>query len=205
MSNDAVTNVVPLRAPDRTGPSNAAQFERLLKECRDLACQRLSQSLAGMLDKADDTLWGLSNATQEREAQKLYAEAKDKLLPQAQGRRGAVPQPLSRGVRQPHQPREQARGKLLGLRWRGPRAWPGRGGRSQRDPQGQRHGGKTATLLRGRACRSRPAHGCAARGCQSASRREPVQPAGHLRRLQADLPRHRVGCQSADGVCQTLR
>ena len=81
MSTDAVTNVVPLRAPDRTGPSNAAQFERLLTECRDLACQRLSQSLAGMLDKADDTLWGLSNATQEREAQKLYAEAKDKLLP----------------------------------------------------------------------------------------------------------------------------
>jgi Protein of unknown function (DUF1631) len=81
MSTDAVTNVVPLRAPDRTGPSNAAQFERLLTECRDLACQRLSQSLAGMLDKADDTLWGLSNATQEREAQKLYGEAKDKLLP----------------------------------------------------------------------------------------------------------------------------
>ena len=81
MSTDAVTNVVPLRAPDRTGPSNAAQFERLLTECRDLACQRLSQSLAGMLDKADDTLWELSNATQEREAQKLYAEAKDKLLP----------------------------------------------------------------------------------------------------------------------------
>jgi len=56
MSNDAVPNVVPLRAAERVGSSNAAQLERLLKECRDLACERLSQSVAGMLDKAADTL-----------------------------------------------------------------------------------------------------------------------------------------------------
>jgi hypothetical protein len=82
MSNDALSNVVPLRTAERAGSSNAAQFERLLKECRDLACERLSQSLAGMLDKAADTLWGLSNAAQDRDLQRLYAQAKDNLVAQ---------------------------------------------------------------------------------------------------------------------------
>ena len=35
-----------------------------------------------MLHKAGDTLWELSKATQDRETQKLYMEAKEKLLPQ---------------------------------------------------------------------------------------------------------------------------
>jgi hypothetical protein len=82
MSNDAVSNVIPLRAPDSPDLSQHAQFEHLLEECRDLTRERLSQSLAGMLDKAADTLWELSKATQDRDTQKLYMEAKEKLLPQ---------------------------------------------------------------------------------------------------------------------------
>ena len=80
MSNDAVSNVIPLRAPDSPDLSEHAQpFEHLLEECRELTRERLSQSLAGMLHKAGDTLWELSKATQDRE---LYMEAREKLLPQ---------------------------------------------------------------------------------------------------------------------------
>ena len=82
MSNDVVSNVIPLRASD--GPAlseHAQQFEHLLEECRDLTRERLSQSLAAMLQKAGDTLWELSKATQDRDTQKLYMEAKEKLLP----------------------------------------------------------------------------------------------------------------------------
>jgi len=82
-SNDATSNVIPLRAPDRPGTSeHAQQFERLLEQCRELTCERLSQSIAAMLDKAGDTLWDLRNATQDRDTQNLYMEAKEKLLQQ---------------------------------------------------------------------------------------------------------------------------
>ncbi len=83
MSNDAVSNVIPLRSPDGPGPlQHAQQFEHLLEECRDLTRERLSQSLASMLHKAGDTLWELGNASQDRDTQRLYTEAKEKLLPQ---------------------------------------------------------------------------------------------------------------------------
>src|SRR5215510_8421752 len=83
MSNDAGSNVIPLRAQDRPGASeHAQQFEHLLQQCRELTRERLSQSLTAMLDKAGDTLWELRNATQDRDTQNLYMEAKDKLLPQ---------------------------------------------------------------------------------------------------------------------------
>jgi len=82
-SNDAASNVIPLRGPDRPGASeHAQQFEQLLQQCRELTRERLSQSLAAMLDKAGDTLWELRNATQDRDTQNLYMEAKEKLLPQ---------------------------------------------------------------------------------------------------------------------------
>jgi len=78
-----MSNVIPLRVPDSHDPSqHAQQFEHLLDECRDLTRERLSQSLAGMLHKAEDTLWELSKATQDRDTQKLYMEVKEKLLPQ---------------------------------------------------------------------------------------------------------------------------
>jgi len=83
MSNDAGSNVVPLRAPERaSGSQHAQQFEQLLKECRDLICERLAESIASMLDKAGDTLWQWSTSTQDRDTQRLYMEAKDKLLAQ---------------------------------------------------------------------------------------------------------------------------
>src|SRR5262245_27236726 len=82
-SNDATSNVIPLRAPGRPGTSeHAQQFEHLLEQCRELTRERLSQSIADMLDKAGDTLWELRNATQDRDTQNLYMEAREKLLPQ---------------------------------------------------------------------------------------------------------------------------
>jgi len=83
MSDDAVSNVIQLNAPARPDPSqHAQQFEHLLDECRNLTRERLSESLKSMLHKAEDTLWELSKATQDRETQKLYMETKEKLLPQ---------------------------------------------------------------------------------------------------------------------------
>jgi len=77
------SNVVPLREADHPEPlQHAQQFEQLLEKCRNLAHARLSQSLAGMLHNAGDTLWELSKATQDRDTQKLYMEAQAKLLPQ---------------------------------------------------------------------------------------------------------------------------
>ena len=81
MSTNAASNVIAMREFDRPIPSQqGAQFERILKECQDLACARLSQSLGGMLDKAEETLWGLANQSQDREVRNTYLQAKDKAI-----------------------------------------------------------------------------------------------------------------------------
>src|SRR5262245_24800138 len=83
MDNDVVSEVTPIRPPQQSGGAqHAQQFERLLEECRELTRDSLSQSLSGMLDQAADALWEMHKATQDRDAQKLYQEVKDKLLPQ---------------------------------------------------------------------------------------------------------------------------
>src|SRR5688572_31596188 len=80
-SNRASANVIPMRDFDRPAPSpQAAQFERLLKECQDLALGRLEKSLSAMLDKVEDALWGLANNAQDRETRDVYLTAKDKAL-----------------------------------------------------------------------------------------------------------------------------
>ena len=83
MSSKVPTNVVPMRDFDRS-PSDpqAAQFERLLKECQKLAQDRLSQSVAAMLDKAEEALWALADQTMDRAARDVYITAKDKALSQ---------------------------------------------------------------------------------------------------------------------------
>jgi exonuclease VII small subunit len=83
MSNNATSNVIAMREFDRPVPSqHAAQFEHLLKECQDLAVDRLSRSVAAMLDKVEDTLWGLANQTMDRELRDLYVHVKDLALSQ---------------------------------------------------------------------------------------------------------------------------
>jgi len=80
-SNTAASNVIAMREFDRPIPSQqATQFDRILKECQDLACTRLSQSVSGMLDKAEEALWGLANQTQDRDTRNVYLQAKDKAI-----------------------------------------------------------------------------------------------------------------------------
>jgi exonuclease VII small subunit len=83
MSNSAASNVIPMRELDRPATNaQEAQFERLLKECQGLAVDRLSGSIAAMLDKVEEVLWGLADHTQDRELRDLYISAKDKALEQ---------------------------------------------------------------------------------------------------------------------------
>jgi len=84
MSNSAASNVIPMRDElDRpVSNSQEAQFERLLKECRGLALDRLSRSVRSMLDKVEDALWSLADHTHDRELRDLYITAKDKALAQ---------------------------------------------------------------------------------------------------------------------------
>ena len=82
MSKKVASNVIPMREFDRTTPDNpqAAQFERLLKECQKLATDRLSQAISTMLDKAEETLWALADTTLDREMRDVYITAKDKAI-----------------------------------------------------------------------------------------------------------------------------
>jgi hypothetical protein len=64
--------------------SQATPFDTILTQCRDLVCERLDAAVTGMLDKADDALLALVSETREPEAQKLYLEARDKVLAQRQ-------------------------------------------------------------------------------------------------------------------------
>ena len=47
-----------------------------------MALERLSRSVAGMLDKAEDALWGLANQAMDREVRDLYIHVKDLALSQ---------------------------------------------------------------------------------------------------------------------------
>jgi len=67
---------------DPTATKQAMPFDSLLAQCRDLVCEQLAQALAGMLDKADDTISVLINETQDQDVRKLYLEARDKALAQ---------------------------------------------------------------------------------------------------------------------------
>ncbi|MEO8629402.1 MAG: DUF1631 family protein, partial [Betaproteobacteria bacterium] len=83
MSNNAGSNVIPMRDLDASSPDpQAAQFQRLLKECQTLAWERIATSVSAMLDKVDDSLWGLADQTQDRELRDLIISAKDKALSQ---------------------------------------------------------------------------------------------------------------------------
>jgi hypothetical protein len=83
MSNKAASNVIAMREFDRTtADPNAAQFDRLLNECQKLAQDRLSLSVAAMLDKAEEALWALADQTVDREMRNVYITAKDAALGQ---------------------------------------------------------------------------------------------------------------------------
>lgn len=59
--------------------AQATSFDSILVQCRDLVCDRLALALAGMLDKANDTLSALIRETRDQKTQKLYLETRDKV------------------------------------------------------------------------------------------------------------------------------
>ncbi len=58
------------------GSQQASSFEYLLEECRNLFCERLRAALAGMLEKADESLVELTTRVHNREAQQTYQETR---------------------------------------------------------------------------------------------------------------------------------
>jgi hypothetical protein len=76
---------MPAQFPNPDSVSTTPQptpFDRLLVQCRDLASERLSLALSGMLDKVDDALSALISETRDVNVQKLYSQTRDKALAQ---------------------------------------------------------------------------------------------------------------------------
>src|SRR5262249_5805285 len=73
------SNVVSLsdhpRAQARLSPRETAE---VLSGCRDLALERITSALSGMLDKVEDELFALAEKTTDREAQNVYLDARAK-------------------------------------------------------------------------------------------------------------------------------
>ena len=65
-----------------TATPQPTPFDSLLAQCRDLASERLSLALSGMLDKVDDALSALISETRDVNVQKLYSQTRDKALAQ---------------------------------------------------------------------------------------------------------------------------
>jgi hypothetical protein len=80
-------NVVPLgshpRARPRLTPQESAS---VLKGCRELALDRMTVALSGMLDRVEDELFELAEKTGDRDAQNVYLDARS----QAHARREAI-------------------------------------------------------------------------------------------------------------------
>jgi hypothetical protein len=77
MGNNAASNVIDPRGSDLPAPSQqAAEFERLLKDCGEICLDRLSKSLARMFDKVPGAFWDLADHAREREVRDPYMRAK---------------------------------------------------------------------------------------------------------------------------------
>jgi hypothetical protein len=79
MAHPASGNVVPFgdhpRAPSRLSPKESAD---VLVGCRELAIDRMTHALAGMLDRVEDDLFDLADKAVDREVQNTYLDARSK-------------------------------------------------------------------------------------------------------------------------------
>jgi hypothetical protein len=77
MAKSASGNVVPLgdhpRAKSRLTPKESAD---VIKGCRDLALERMTLALGGMLDRLEDDLFELADKAVGRESQNTYLDAR---------------------------------------------------------------------------------------------------------------------------------
>lgn len=77
----AVSNVIPMREFDRGHATpESVNFELLLRECQQLASQRLSKSVSAMLEKIEQMVWTPTNNPNDREARDQFALAKQSAL-----------------------------------------------------------------------------------------------------------------------------
>ena len=87
MSQSQKTNVVAigdhLKAKGRLSRTQSAQ---VIADCRQLAIDRMSTALAGMLDRIEDDLFELAGKSTDREAQNAYLDARS----QAREKRNAI-------------------------------------------------------------------------------------------------------------------
>jgi hypothetical protein len=60
--------------------SASSPFDSLLAQSKELVSDRISEALAAMLDKADETLSTMMGETQSTEAQELYRKTRDSIL-----------------------------------------------------------------------------------------------------------------------------
>ncbi|MCW5619616.1 MAG: DUF1631 domain-containing protein [Burkholderiales bacterium] len=82
-NNAAVSNVIPMREFDRSTPTQeAVNFEKLLRECQQLALERLSESLSQMLSNIEQAVWTASSSASDREARDQFALAKQVVVKQ---------------------------------------------------------------------------------------------------------------------------
>src|SRR5688572_4203416 len=58
----------------------ASPFDSLLAQSKELVSDRMSEALAAMLDKVDDTLSTMMGETQSTETQELYRKTRDNAL-----------------------------------------------------------------------------------------------------------------------------
>ena len=72
-------NVVPLsNHPRAQARLSARESADVLTGCRDLALERITLALSGMLDKVEDELFTLAEKTSDRGAQNVYLDARAK-------------------------------------------------------------------------------------------------------------------------------
>lgn len=82
-NNAAVSNVIPMREFDRSTPTQeAVNFEKLLRECQQLALERLSESLSQMLSNIEQAVWTATSSASDREARDQFALAKQIVVKQ---------------------------------------------------------------------------------------------------------------------------
>lgn len=80
-------NVLPLNEhPRARGRLTREESSGVLRDCRDLALDRIASALTGMLDQVDDELFALAEKAQDRDAQNLYLDARA----QARGKRPQI-------------------------------------------------------------------------------------------------------------------
>lgn len=77
MASTSPSNVVSLDAHARVRARLTPQESAgVLTDCRDLALGRITQALAGVLDKVEDELFELANNARDRDSQELFLDAR---------------------------------------------------------------------------------------------------------------------------------